>query len=286
MSTRDYYEVLGVPKTATAEDIKKSYRRLAMKHHPDRNSGTDAKKAEAAFKDVNEAYSTLGDETKRQAYDSKTTSFTHGKARTTKSGFGYSRFDDAWTDDYGFEEETIKSRYSQSDFDDILNNLRSQMEKNKPKVPQTVTITLEEAYNGKSVRMPGLSMLNIPAGVRSGTKLFVTGDVYIIDVQPDKKFKRTMDDLLVEVEITAIEAILGVEVKLDFLSKNQLKFDIPSGIQNGQVIRLAGYGMKNPETDKKGVLLVQVKITIPTNLSTLQKAILKNGLPNRENITI
>ncbi len=259
MSKRDYYEVLGLTKTASEEEIKKSYRVAAMKYHPDRNKESDA---EEKFKEAKEAYETLSDPAKRKQYDQ----FGH----VDPSQQRHSPFQQTWSFNSGNPEDILGDLLRQHpQFGDIFGR-RQQI--------QVLHISLEDAYKGGSMAIPMTKgkTVTYPAGVRPGTSFYVDDKLYRIDIHPHSKFKRSNDDLLVDVEISAIEAMLGVEVLFEHLDNSKLQFIIKSGIQNGQVIRLNGKGMKNPEIDRCGDLMVRVSIRIPDNLSEAEKVTLKS----------
>ncbi len=275
MSKRDFYEVLGLAKNASEDEIKKAYRSLAMKHHPDRNQGN--KESEEKFKEVKEAYETLSDPDRRPAYDAyghdagSWNNAPRGQARTWN--YGQTDNEDAFREIFGeifkhhsFEEGLFSSKQKQNPVN-------------------VITINLAEAYTGKSIKVDNAHVINIPKGLRSGTKFFVEGKLYRVDIQPHSKFKRSNDDLLVDVEITAIEAMLGVEAILDHLDSVKLQFTIPAGIQHGQIIRLSSKGMKNPETDRYGDVLVRISIKIPKLLTDQEKEALR-ALGYRDTIII
>lgn len=273
MTKKDYYEVLGVPKSATEDDIKKAYRRLAMKYHPDRNTEAGS---EEKFKDAKEAYEHLSDPQKKAAYDQ------YGHAGVNPN-MGHNN-----TYTRTMDEDAIKEMMnnifggSASPFGDLFGqHARAQQ---RPKI-QILNISLEDAYTGKSIRMPGGQTANIPAGIRTGTRFYVDTSIYQIDVLQHHKFKRSNDDLLIDTEISAIEAMLGVESLLTHLDSVKLQFTIPAGIQNGQIVRLAGKGMKNPETDIRGDLLIRISVTVPKTLTDEQRAFLKT-MPRRETLDI
>lgn len=256
MQKKDYYSVLGVARDASEEDIKKAYRKLAMKYHPDRNP--DNPQYEEKFKEINEAYEHLGDSEKKAIYDHHPGDFnkTFHHARRTWT-FGQNSTDD-------FAE--IFSFYQ--------NRANQQRTASAPQIIP-ITLTLEEAYTGKTVRVNNTS-INIPPGVRSGTRFFGNGVLYNIDVKEHAKFKRSNDDLLVDIDITAIEAMLGIEVSIEHIDHNRLTFRIPAGIQVGQIIKLAGKGMHNIEKNHPGDLLVRVFVTIPRNLTESEQTALES----------
>lgn len=271
MSKRDYYDILGVAKNASEDDIKSAYRKLASKYHPDKLAETEKAAGEAKFKEAKEAYECLSDSEKRQQYDmggmNKESFFTH---RPTSQA---ADFDEFVKSVFG----TGGARHSFR-FDEGLFTQTTQ----RPTL--AITIALEDAYVGRTVQIDKSTVV-IPKGVRNGTKLFANGTMYRIDVQAHHKFKRSNDDLLIDVEINAIEAMLGVETVLSHLDGAILQFTIPAGIQPGQIIKLTGKGMKNPETDRHGDMLVRISVTIPRDISEVDKTVLKN-LNHRASINI
>jgi DnaJ-class molecular chaperone len=264
MSKRDYYEVLGLTKDASDDDIKKAYRKLAMKYHPDRNAGEGQKEAEEKFKEVNEANATLSDPQKKAAYDA------HGHDAPS-SGSGY--YGGVNPRDF---EEIFSHIFGHGGFGGFAEPKRQQI--------HSVDITLEQAYSGVTAQING-TKVQMPAGLRHGTRLAVDNKLYQINVRQHHKFKRANDELLVDIEINSVEAMLGVEAFLDHLDGAKLQFNIPAGIQHGQIVKLNGKGMKNPETDKFGDLMIRVSITIPKSLTDAEKAALKT-LHHRNTINI
>jgi DnaJ-class molecular chaperone len=280
MSKRDYYDILGLAKNASEDDIKKAYRKLASKFHPDKyKEGTPEQvTAEASFKEAKEAYETLSDAQKKAQYDqfghASDNAFAHG---TRTRGHGQSH---TWTfedigDMQGVFEEIFKSNMGRGFHRENVNRIKI--------VP--INISLQDAYTGRAVKPDVTTTVVIPKGIRSGTKLHVNGTLYEINVRPDAKFKRALDDLMVEINITATEAMLGLEATLEHLDGNKLVFDIPAGIQPGQIVKLSKMGMKNPEVEVTGDLLVRISVSIPKNLSEAEKTVLA-GLPHRDAITI
>jgi DnaJ-class molecular chaperone len=260
MSKQDYYSVLGLAKTATEDEIKKAYRKLAMKYHPDRNPGDGAAEAESKFKEVKEAYETLSDPEKKDIYDQ------YGHAGPT-SGFAHSSRGASQQE----FDEIIRTMFGRGGFD--FGDFQSRGA-GRTAPPQVVYISLADAYTGKIVRIDSNTTLNIPKGVRHGAKLYVNNKFYRIDIAPHQRFKRSNDDLLVDIDISAIEAIIGVDAVLEHLDSAKLQFAIPAGIQPGQIVRLSGRGLKNPEYEKTGDLLIRINVTIPKNLTDAEKAAL------------
>jgi len=274
MSERNFYEILGVPKSASEDDIKKAYRKLASKYHPDKLSDAEKVSGEAKFKEAKEAYETLSDEQKRAAYDQ------HGHA-STDPNFGRSHFHDF---EQGLNPNDINEIFS-TIFGGRSFNFGTGAQTQQRQPMYQLNISLMDAYIGRTVTLEGNLTVNIPKGVRSGTKFYAGGKLIRIEVAPDSKFKRANDDLLVDVEISAIEAILGAEAVLEHLDGSKLQFAIPGGIQPGQIIKLGGKGMRNPENDRYGDLLVRIAITIPRTPTQEERVALKS-LNHRASITI
>lgn len=251
----EYYTTLGLDTNATDKEIKTAYRKLAMKFHPDKPGGDEHK-----FKEIKKAYLYLTDPKNKKTEKSQT--------------------NEEWTP-YHFHQTFDGTDIDMSDF--IYN---SNFTKKANKTSYKYTITLEEAYAGKLIEHNGKSTM-IPAGVRSGNKLYVDGCLLEIKVKQHKKFQRAADDLLIDVHISAIEAMLGVEMLLTHIDGSQLKFNIQPGIQQGKVIRLATKGMPNPELSKKGDLLIRCNIFIPDSLSDEDIIKLKSLIKyNRKSINI
>lgn len=265
MSARDYYDILGVPKNATEDDIKRAYRKLAMKYHPDRESGDENK-----FKEVSEAYEHLGDAEKKQAYDNRGSNPFSGRGNFQHRGDQYDDFEDILRKHFGAN--------------DVFGDLFSQRSANRQTIG-VIEISLMDAYIGRSVTINPKTTIHLPKGVRSGAKFYADGKMYRVDVKADDKFKRSNDDLLTDVNIDAFEAMLGIDAVLEHLDGVKLQFAIPPGIQVGQIVKLGGKGMKNPETDKYGDLLVRINITVPKNLAEFEKNSLRTML-RRQSVDI
>jgi curved DNA-binding protein len=308
MEYKDYYKILGVTRNASKDEIKRAYRKLALKTHPDRNPGNS--KAEEQFKEINEAYQVLSDPEKRSRYDQLGESYSQwqqGGARPegfnwdewytqTPSGNAAPR-GNAHVDVGGFED-IFGSEFSEF-FQRIFGGMagmnvppqgRSTSRRaRQPIVPsyaQEVTISLTEAFRGTSRRLDidGRHLeVKIPAGAKSGTRVRVPatvptgvqgqkGDLYlVVQVAEDPRFEVKGNDLVTEVAIDLYTAVLGGEVTVNTLAGNVV-LTIPPGTQPGQTIRLAGRGIPNLRaTGKMGDLYVHVKVKIPHNLSPRQK---------------
>lgn len=264
MSKRDYYDVLGITRSANDTEIKKAYRSLASKLHPDKGGSTEK------FQELQEAYDNLSDPQKREAFNRYGHNAPQQQAASHQQHGGMSP--DQFSEIFG-------GMFNHGHFGDIFGRAQQQVQRH------IITITLEDAFKGKQLRLPAGISLNIPAGIRHGTRFHADQSLYEVHIQPHAKFKRADDDLLVDVEINAIEAMLGVDALLDHLDGSKLQFTIPAGIQNGQVVRLSSKGMKNPEIDRQGDLMMRITITIPKTLTTEQKEFLKT-MPHRTSFNI
>jgi len=302
MEYKDYYSVLGVDKDASTDEIKKAYRKLAMKYHPDRNP--DDKQAEEKFKEINEANEVLSDPEKRAKYDQLSNSYSSWQ----QAGGSPGSF--RWEDLFGGGMGGRTTRVEYGDIGDIFGEgggfsdffrtffgggaaprgtaggAGTRTYQRPRSYQQDVTISLYEAYQGttRTLDVDGNKKeIKIPPGVRTGTKVKATGagpanssgqrgDIYLnIRVSPDPRFERQGDDLLTEKKIELYTALLGGEVKVETISGDIL-LKIPPGTQPGQTFRLAGKGM--PVLRKKnkfGNLLVKIDVQIPKNLTDEQK---------------
>lgn len=246
----NYYDVLGVAKDASQADIKKQYRKLARKFHPDRSKQSNAKEK---FQEVNTAYQTLKDPQKRAEYDSP---YTQGSS------------------EFSFRTDNMSGAESLHDIlRRAMGGFGRQRQEQQPMAQ--VTISLEEAFTGTTRSLNGNDFI-IPAGVRSGNHLFVDGFIIIVSVARHHKFQRSFDDLLTLVEISAVEAMLGIKCHLKSINGKTIKFDIPAGMQSGKLVRISGKGMPNPEINTRGDLLVQVEITIPEHLTKAEQDSIMN----------
>lgn len=293
MEYKDYYKILGVERSATAEEIKKAYRSLAKKHHPDLNKGN--KQAEEKFKDVNEAYEVLGDPKKRERYDQLGSSYSQWQARGGNPG----NFN--WND---WSSAQRGGQASTGDFGDIFGGFSDffsaifggmpvsggrpqyRQQARPQNIEQKVQISLEEAFHGTQ-RVFQVNdrriEVKIPAGAKTGTKVRVAGaapsaassqqaDLYlVIEVLPNARYKLSGSELTTEVKVDLLTAVLGGSVKVPTLS-GDVSLSIPSGTQPGQKFRLAGRGMpmlRSAQTH--GDMIVVVNVEIPRKLSEKQR---------------
>jgi len=295
MEYKDYYQALGVDRKASADEIKKAYRKLALKYHPDRNPGNKA--AEDKFKDINEAYQVLGDLTKRQRYDQLGDSYNQWQ----QTGGSADSFN--WQEWFSQGRPTSGRRVDVRDFEDIFggsfsdffNSIFSGMgttttRQRRRAAPlnyeQPVSISLPEAYSGtqRSLKIDNHRFeVKIPAGAQSGTKVRIAGagprdqdggkgDLYlVINISPDSNYERKGFDLYMETRIEFTTAVLGGQVTIQTLS-GPVSLTIPPGTQPGQTFRLTGRGMPHLK-DKQvhGDLFVKTRVVIPKQLSSKQR---------------
>jgi len=281
----EFYKTLGLNKTASADDIKKAYKKEAMIHHPDRGGN------EATFKKLNEAYDTLKDPNKKANYDvtggqpnmgnqgfhTKTTTHVHnvhdifGQAFGGRVGGGFS-------------------------VEDILNGFdnRHRRPVSNRDININYSITLEEAFTGKETEIKtstpdGQSRkirLNIPAGIETGVRIryagdgthqykqLPPGDLYVsIRIIENTKFGRYNSDLRSSVEVAVLDAMGGTHILFENIDGNTIKIRIPEGTQPGQTLRVPGKGMPHWRSQKsgRGDLYLEVKVNIP-KMSTLNES--------------
>jgi curved DNA-binding protein len=308
MEYRDYYKLLNVSKTASQEEIKKAYRKLAREYHPDVNP--DDPNAEEKFKDINEAYQVLSDAEKREKYDRfgsqwKQYQQTGGRAEdfdwsqwAAQGQRGSPQYRTVTQEE--FEQMFGGGLGGFSDFFETLfggmaggrSSRRATGQPSYQSMPRgqniehVVEITLEEAYHG-TTRLLSFEdgrriEATIPPGVKTGSKIRLSGqggggmsgsgDLFLkIKVQPHSKFKREGDHLRVEQPVDLFTALLGGEVTVHTLDK-AVKLTIPPETDTGKTFRLKGLGMpKLGNPGQRGDLFAETKVQVPKNLSAEQK---------------
>jgi DnaJ-class molecular chaperone len=280
----DYYQILGVSKTATEAEIKRAYRKKALEYHPDRNKG---KEAGEKFKEVNQAYEVLSDAQKRQTYDQfGAAAFEQGGPTGQGAGGPFGGF--------GGQQGPFTYTYSTngggpqgfdfgggfSDPFDIFEQFfggANPFGRQQRRSTYSLTITFMEAVKGvtKRVQLEGKTQtIKIPAGVDDGSRIRFGDYDVVIDVTSDRKFKRQGYDIISEQEITFPQAVLGGELEVQTVT-DIVKIKIPAGTQPETLIRLRGKGVKMLRGAGHGDHYVRIKITIPKNLSSHQKDLLK-----------
>lgn len=259
---RDYYEVLGVPKSATPDQIKKAYRKLAQQYHPDRNPGDKA--AEAQFKEVNEAHEVLSDAKRKQMYDQYGHAGAAGGFPHSPNGFPN------WGAPGGGPQ--VDPRAAQELFEQFMGGQAGGFDANdffgprpgrrgarrRPEPPPVqeheITVPFDVAANGGTVSLAvgGKTIdVKIPAGFEDGKKLRLpaaaTGSVDVlltVRVAPHAYFRREGSDVLLDVPISLSEAVLGGSVEVPTVSGDRLTVKVPAGTSGGGRVRLRGKGIK------------------------------------------
>lgn len=265
MAEKDYYEILGVTKTASDADIKKAYRELAKKYHPDKNKGN--KEAEAKFKEVSEAYAVLSDGDKRTQYDRLgREAFGPGGANPF-AGFDFSQFMGGG----GRGRRAGARRGGTVDFTDVFGDLfggGGGFEPPEPEMQAELTIEFRDAIRGNTMGLTvnGESLrVKIPEGIREGQKIRVPrkGQPALqltIHVRPHPLFERRGDDIYIDLPITVPEAIRGAEVEAPTIH-GPVRMRIPPGTQTGRTMRLSGKGVKTKSG--AGDQYCRIQIVVP-----------------------
>lgn len=306
MDYKDYYKILGVPKNADAAAIKKAYRKLARKYHPDMNP--DNPQAEQRFKEINEANEVLSDPEKRGKYDQLGSTYqqwqrtggpsggfdwsqwmnsTRGQGVRYEQGSSSDIFSEFFQTIFGGMPFTSSGTYRQGDnVEEMLRGTgrRSGGRIRGRDIDTEVEITLEEAYHGttRMLSKDGRRLqVRIPRGARTGLKVRIAGegagdggDLYLrVTVKPDTRFERKDDDLYEDVLLNLYTVVLGGEVQISTLT-GKLTLKINPGTQPGQLIRVRGKGMPRlRQADEFGDLYVRVNVEIPKTLTAKERAL-------------
>jgi DnaJ-class molecular chaperone len=270
---KDYYEVLGVPRTATQKEISTAFRKLARKHHPDLNAGD--KQAEAKFKELSEAHDTLSDVKKRRQYDQFGPDWATAQAAGAQAGARSGGFrTDAGP---GVQYRTVSPEEmneifgGDSGIGDIFGSIfgggRGRARAAAPDLEAPITVSLAEVYRGTSrtVELPGGRRVevNVPAGVKEGTVLRVPGLRARVQIAPDPVFTREGRDVRVVVPVPLRVALIGGEIAAPTLKGGQVQFKVPPETQNGTKIRLRGLGLPDTKGGTSGDLYAEVRVQLP-----------------------
>lgn len=290
---RDYYETLGISKNATADELKRAYRKLALQYHPDRNKG---KEAELKFKEVTRAYEVLSDPQKKQAYDQ----FGHaafdqpfGGAQGPFGGAGNpfgggGGFGQQQTGRYGPFTYTYSTSGQGTDFDlggfsdpfEIFEQFfggGSPFGQRQRRQVYSLTIDFMEAVHGaeKTVSINGKNQtIKIPRGVDDGSRIRFGDYDVVVSVRPDRRFKREGYDIVSEHEVSFVKAALGAEITVDTIDGG-VKLRVPAGTQPDTIMRLGGRGVSNVRGGAKGDHYVRIKIVVPKHLTREQRELLE-----------
>ncbi|MBP8981215.1 MAG: DnaJ domain-containing protein [Syntrophobacterales bacterium] len=307
----DYYQLLGVDKKASTEEIKKAYRKLALKWHPDKNPQNKAQ-AEEKFKKISEAYAVLSDEEKRKQYDmygsadqfrqkySQEDIFRNFDLNDLLRGFGFDfgggggrtrTFSSAG----GRRRPTAASGFDP--FADLFGGASSygHMPQQGQDLQYNLSITLEESITGAEKKLSlqredRVDEINvrIPPGISSGKKLRLSGkggpgydggpagDLYLhINILPHPLFARDGNDIFVEKSITFTQAALGTTIEVPTIDGGMKRIKIPPGTQNNTKIRMKGYGAPAMKGGGKGDQFVKINVQVPRQLSERQAKLIR-----------
>ena len=299
MATKDYYEILGVSKNASDEEIKRSYRKLAMKYHPDRNP--NKKEAEERFKGINEAYAVLSDKEKRKQYD---TFGAEGFRQRFSQEDIFKGFDvdEILSSIFGGRGGRRESRFGGRggfDFGDLFSGQygyqdMGRMPQKGEDILYELTLSLEEAAFGgekkisyrKGGKLEEISV-KIPRGIPEGKKLRLAGkgmegkkggspgDLYLqINIREHPFFTRDGDDLMVEKEISFSEAVMGTAFEVPTIEGTK-RVKVPSGTQSHTKMRLKGLGIPHFQREGRGDEFVKVIVKVPKRVSEKAKGLIQ-----------
>jgi len=282
---RDYYEVLGVPRTATAEEIKRAYRQLARKHHPDLQVASERARASERFKEINEANEVLGDPDKRAKYDALGANWKGGMDFTPPPDTGRGpSVSTEWegVDDFSDFFGSIFGRPPAARAGGARAGVRMPIPGND--VEGELPLTLDDVLHGgqRRITVDGRSLdVTIPRGIRDGATLRLAGqggpgvnggpagDVYLrVRLLPHPRYRVVGDDLEMDLALWPWQAVLGAEVRVD-TPDGPVTLTVPPGTQNGQRLRLRGRGL--PRDAARGDLYAVVRIVVPTRPSAAER---------------
>lgn len=293
MADKDYYQILGVSKAASADELKRAYRKLALEWHPDRNKSPEAS---AKFKEITKAYEILSDTEKKAAYDQ------YGEAAFEQGGMGQGQ--NPFAGGFGQGGQSYRqgpfsytyytngggqNPFGEGDlggFTDPFELFEQFFGGSSPfgggrrrqrRSTYSLTIDFMEAVKGveKKVDINGKGMtIKIPAGVDTGSRIRFENFDVVVDVTPDKTFKRDGYDVVVEVPVSFPNAALGTTIEVPTID-GSVKMKIPSGTQPDMVMRLREKGIPHVRGSGRGDEYIRIKVTVPNKLTRKQKELLE-----------
>jgi curved DNA-binding protein len=257
----DHYNTLGVPRTATADEIKKAYRKLAMEHHPDK--GGDINK----FQEISNAYETLSDTDKRFQYDNPQARQQHNPFGDAPGGFSFN-----------FNGFDLNDLFGQA-FSQQRHNPFNHQRQHQPNIFRTsIQVTLQNSYHGSDFNMqlstptgPKIANIKVPIGIASGDQVrydnLISDGSLIVEfiVLPDLRFDRQGNDLYSTFPISVFDLITGTTVEFTTLADKKLEVNINPGTQPNQQIKISGHGMPT-NTGSFGDQILLLKPYIPANI--------------------
>jgi curved DNA-binding protein len=314
---KDYYSVLGVSRSATDLEIKRAYRRLARQYHPDVNPGN--REGEERFKEINEAFEVISDPDSRRKYDQFGDQWRNAdqiNEMRQRGGGGFGFHPGGAGGGFGGNLNEIIGQFfgggrPEGGGGNPLGTTGGERGQRGPARPATVEaaveISLEEAYAGakRTVTVPGPGRtrrleVNIPAGVDTGSRVRIAGagspggaagrpagDLYLnVTIRRHPTFRRSGDDLVTEVPVPMLDALLGGEVPVPTLRGRSLALRVPAETQNGQSIRLSGLGMPkstngDDDSSEFGDLYATIRIQMPSDLSNRERELLEEMKASR-----
>lgn len=287
MAEKDYYQLLGITKGASAEEIKKAYRKMALQFHPDKNK---SKEAETKFKEVNKAYEVLSDPQKRQTYDQFGAQAFEGGGGNPFSGgnpfgggqsqygpFTYSYSSSGGGNPFGGFNDPFEI------FEQFFGG-QSPFSQRQRRPAYEVSISFMEAVKGvnKKVSINGKNQtVKIPPGVDDGSRIRFSDYDIVVAVSPHPKFQREGYDIVSEQEISFPEAALGVTIDVETVDGN-VSIKIPSGTQPQTLMRLSRKGVPHVRGSGRGDHYIRIKVTVPKKLTGKQKELLQEFESSKE----